>query len=95
MKTYLYAKTNSSQAGVSNPSVFSPWAILAGIGVKLRELQVFDPVAEQVKIAQKTVKFTPIQKLWDGFINFSRDNLSRDNLSRDTMSNHQDTKTQR
>jgi len=69
MKIPLYSKTTSSQPGVANASVFSPRAILAGIGVKLRELKVFEPIAEQVKIAQKTVKFTPIQKLWDGFIN--------------------------
>lgn len=66
MKTSLYAKPNSCPPGAI--STFSPRAILAGIGVKIRELQVFTPIAERVKIGQKTVKYSPIQKLWDGFI---------------------------
>ena len=69
MKISLYGTTASNPPGVREAAAFSPRAILAGIGVKIRELNVFEPIASQVKIAQKTVKYTPIQKLWDGFIN--------------------------
>jgi len=47
---------------------FSARATLVGIGVKLRKLKVLEPVQEQVKIAQKTVKYTPLEKLTDGLI---------------------------
>jgi hypothetical protein len=36
--------------------------------VKLRELDVFDPIRKNVRIAQKTVKHTPIDKVYDAFI---------------------------
>jgi hypothetical protein len=49
-------------------SQFSPRATLAAVGVKLRQLDLFGPVREQVKIEQKAVKDTPVQKLYDGFI---------------------------
>ena len=49
-------------------SQFSPRATLAAVGVKLRQLDLFGPVREQVKIEQKVVKDTPVQKLYDGFI---------------------------
>jgi hypothetical protein len=42
--------------------------MLAGIGMKLQQLQLFAPLEEKVKIAQKSVKYTPAQKLYDGFI---------------------------
>src|SRR5690348_738374 len=47
---------------------FSSCASLAALGVKLRQLDVFGPIREQVRIAQKTVKHTPTDKLFDGFI---------------------------
>ncbi|MFL5657940.1 MAG: transposase [Ktedonobacteraceae bacterium] len=47
---------------------FSPCASLAAIGVKLRQLDLFDPIRQQVRIAQKTVKHSPIDKLYDAFI---------------------------
>lgn len=43
-------------------------ASLAAIGVKLQELDLFGPIRKGVHIAQKTVKHTPIDKLYDGFI---------------------------
>jgi Transposase DDE domain group 1 len=43
-------------------------ASLAAIGVKLQELDLFGPIRKRVHIAQKTVKHTPIDKLYDGFI---------------------------
>jgi hypothetical protein len=47
---------------------FSPRAALAGLGLRLQQLQVFGPIREQVHIAQKTVKHTPVQKVYDAFI---------------------------
>jgi hypothetical protein len=47
---------------------FSAQASLAAIGIKLRQRQVFEPIAAKVKIAQKTVKFSAIEKIQDAFI---------------------------
>ncbi len=47
---------------------FSARTTLAAVGVKLRQLNLFGPIKERVKIKQKVVKHTPIQKLYDGFI---------------------------
>ena len=51
-----------------NTCQFSPCTTLAAIGLKLRQLDLLGPVREQVKIEQKVVKDTPVQKLYDGFI---------------------------
>ena len=47
---------------------FSAHASLAAIGIALRQRRVFEPIAAKVKIAQKTVKFSAIEKLQDAFI---------------------------
>lgn len=47
---------------------FSPSASLAAVGVKLQQLDLFGPIRKAVKIAQKTVKDTPADKLYDAFI---------------------------
>ena len=47
---------------------FSARATLAGIGVKVRRLALFEPIHQQVRIAQKVVKYTPTEKLLDGYI---------------------------
>src|SRR5712692_6203417 len=47
---------------------FSPHAGLAALGVKLRSLKLFGPIEELVKIEQKVIKDTPVQKLYDAFI---------------------------
>src|SRR2546421_9894084 len=47
---------------------FSAHASLAAIGVLLRHRDVFGPIRARVRIAQKTVKHTPLDKLYDGFI---------------------------
>lgn len=44
-------------------------ATLVAIGAEVRARRVFGPVAETVKIAQKTVHYTPVEKLQDGYIN--------------------------
>jgi len=41
---------------------------LAALGVQLRQLDVFGPIRKTVRIAQKTVKHTPIDKVYDAFI---------------------------
>lgn len=43
-------------------------ATLVGLGVKVRKLKVLEPIEQQVVIAQKTVKYTPVEKLIDGLI---------------------------
>ena len=47
---------------------FSPRTSLAALGVRLRGLALFGPVRDTVRIAQKAVKHTPPQKLYDAFI---------------------------
>ena len=47
---------------------FSSRTSLAALGVKLRSLDVFGPIRGTVRIAQKAVKHTPAQKLYDAFI---------------------------
>jgi len=47
---------------------FTPRATLAAIGLKMRQLGIFRPIAEEVTIAQKVVRYTPTQKLLDGLI---------------------------
>src|SRR5438874_12690694 len=47
---------------------FTGCASLAAVGVKLRQLDVFGPIRKTVRIAQKTVKHAPIDKVYDAFI---------------------------
>src|SRR5256712_5466274 len=47
---------------------FSACASLAALGVKVRQVDLFGPIRETVHIEQKTVKHTPIEKLYDAFI---------------------------
>jgi len=47
---------------------FSPAASLAALGAHLRQIDLFGPIRDSVKIAQKTVKHTPHDKLFDAFI---------------------------
>jgi len=47
---------------------FTSCASLATIGVKLQALDLFGPIRKSVHIAQKVVKHTPLDKLYDGFI---------------------------
>jgi hypothetical protein len=47
---------------------FSPAASLAALGVHLRQIDLFGPIRQSVKIAQKTVMYTPMDKLKDAFI---------------------------
>jgi hypothetical protein len=47
---------------------YTPAASLAALGVKLQEINVFGPIKRLVHIAQKTVKYSPLDKLYDSFI---------------------------
>src|SRR5215212_1065515 len=47
---------------------FSPAASLAALGAHLRQINLFGPIRDIVQIAQKTVKHTPLDKLYDAFI---------------------------
>jgi Transposase DDE domain group 1 len=47
---------------------FSAHTSLAGVGTKMRKLKLFEPIVEEVKIAQKIVKYRPTEKLLDAFI---------------------------
>jgi hypothetical protein len=46
----------------------SPAASLAAIGVQIQHLDLFAPIRQTVRIAQKSVKYTPSDKLYDAFI---------------------------
>ena len=47
---------------------FSAHTSLAGVGTKMRKLKVFEPIVQEIKIAQKIVKYRPTEKLLDAFI---------------------------
>ena len=49
-------------------SHFTPAASLAGLGVKLQQIKLFEPIEQTVHINQKTIKYSPTQKLYDSFI---------------------------
>src|SRR5436853_5811271 len=53
---------------ITSTKVFTGSASLAAIGLKLRELKVFEPIEQGVQIAQKTVKDRPSDKLYDALI---------------------------
>jgi hypothetical protein len=46
----------------------TPQASLAVIGLKVQQLDLFRPIREQVHIKQKTVRYTPTDKLYDAWI---------------------------
>src|SRR4051812_45827767 len=56
-----------SSTAVMTPQ-FSPRASLAALGARLHSLDLFGPIRQRVRIAQKTVKHTPTDKLYDAFI---------------------------
>jgi hypothetical protein len=47
---------------------FSSCASLAALGIKLRELKLFEPIEHTVQIGQKTIKDRPTDKLYDALI---------------------------
>ena len=47
---------------------YSSHASLAAIGREVKQRKVFEPISQKVKIGQKIVKYSPAEKLMDGFI---------------------------
>jgi hypothetical protein len=48
--------------------LFSPRSALAALALKIRSLKILETISEQVKIRQKSIKHTPIEKLTDALI---------------------------
>jgi hypothetical protein len=46
----------------------TPHASLAALGLKVQDLDLFGPIRQQVHIQQKTVRYSPIDKLYDAWI---------------------------
>jgi hypothetical protein len=57
-----------NESTTRTPKQFTGCASLAALGVKLRELKLFEPIGERVQIAQKTIKDRPTDKLSDALI---------------------------
>lgn len=49
-------------------TTFTPCASLAALGLHLQQIAFFAPIRDQVRIGQKTVVHTPLDKLTDAFI---------------------------
>ena len=54
---------------MNNCISYSPRASLAIVGMNMQQMEIWDMIGQQVKIQQKTVTHTPLQKLQDAFIN--------------------------
>src|SRR5579862_2261912 len=50
------------------PSHFCGHASLAAIGIYLQQIHLLAPIQESVRIHQKTIKYTPFDKLRDAFV---------------------------
>jgi hypothetical protein len=48
--------------------LFTPCASLAALGCYLQHIKLFDPIRQRVQIAQKTIKHSPLDKLYDAWI---------------------------
>lgn len=68
MTVFNSAPISKDQQGKVSETYYSARAFLAGLGAKVKALNIFAPIAQGVTIAQKKVKDTPSDKLYDGFI---------------------------
>ena len=57
-----------NESTTSITKTYTGSASLAAIGLKLKELNVFEPIEQAVQIAQKTIKDQPSDKLYDALI---------------------------
>ena len=57
-----------AQSTTAPTTTFTPVASLATLGLYLRQIDFLVPVREQVKIVQKTVIHTPMDKLTDALV---------------------------
>jgi hypothetical protein len=53
---------------VTASRLFTARSTLAALGLKIRSLKILDVIGEQVKIRQKTIRHTPIEKLTDALM---------------------------
>jgi Transposase DDE domain len=60
--------STSHQASTAAVQRSTAHASLAALGVQVRHLDLFGPIRAGVHIAQKTVRYTPTDKLYDAFI---------------------------
>ncbi len=56
-----------SRSGTAS-RLFTARSTLAALGLKIRSLKILDVIGEQVKIRQKTIRHTPIEKLTDALM---------------------------
>src|SRR5436853_6436689 len=57
-----------NESNTSTTKTFTGSASLAALGLKRRERKLFEPIEQNVQIAQKTVKDRPSDKLYDAWI---------------------------
>ena len=57
---------NKAQAATARR--FTSCATLAALGIKLRSMKLLEPIGRNVRVPQKTIRHTPLQKLTDAFI---------------------------
>src|SRR2546428_12050871 len=57
-----------NECSTEGTKTYTSCASLAALGVKLNEMNLFEPIRRRVQIAQKTVKDRPIDKIYDGWI---------------------------
>jgi len=68
MNTFNSTATSTDETSKVSETYYSARAFLAGLGAKIKALDIFAPITQGVTIAQKTVKDTPSEKLYDAFI---------------------------
>src|SRR5947209_6580396 len=57
-----------NECSTQQSRMYTSCASLAALGVKVHEMDLFEPIRRRVQIAQKTVKDEPIDKVYDGWI---------------------------
>jgi hypothetical protein len=57
-----------NECSTEQSRMYTSCASLAALGVKVHEMDLFEPIRRRVQIAQKTVKDQPIDKVYDGWI---------------------------
>ena len=68
MTAFNSTPVSIDEQGKVSETCYSARAFLAGLGAKIKALDIFAPITQRVTIAQKTVKDKPSEKLYDGFI---------------------------
>jgi hypothetical protein len=58
----------TSEGSAEMSREFTECASLAALGLKIQQIDLFGPIRQHVHLAQKTVKYTPLEKLYDAFI---------------------------